>query len=117
MSSHREPSPTLALIIRPGAMAFRLPSADTDIHLVRREPLKRILLALCDRRLSGPGVGLDKDELLAAGSPGERMTAEAGQNRVHVALATLRKLGLRAYLVTGEDGYSLSSKTRVILEP
>ncbi|MEM6991151.1 MAG: hypothetical protein AAF721_11655 [Myxococcota bacterium] len=35
------------------------------------------------------------------------MAARAGANRVYVALTTLRKLGLRDYLLSQDDGYLL----------
>jgi hypothetical protein len=47
------------------------------------------------------------DEIIRAGWPGERMMAEAAMNRVHDALTTLRKLGLRDLLVTTAGGYML----------
>ena len=49
--------------------------------------------------------------------PGEHVRYSAGTNRVHVALSTLRNLGLRTYLVSGPDGYALTSARPLTLEP
>ena len=46
-------------------------------------------------------------ELLEAGWPDERVSKEAGANRVRVALATLRKLGLKDHIQSRADGYLL----------
>ena len=47
------------------------------------------------------------DEILEAAWPGERMAPDAAANRLHVALATLRKLGLRDALKSGGGAYWL----------
>ncbi len=47
------------------------------------------------------------DDLLAAGWPGEKVLPFAGRNRVHVALTTLRGMGLRDVLLSDGDGYHL----------
>jgi hypothetical protein len=53
------------------------------------------------------------DALLAAGWPGERVSAEAGMQRVRVAVSTLRKLGLAAVIETVEGGYRLDPRATV----
>lgn len=55
------------------------------------------------------------DEILAAGWPGERPVGESGPNRVYVALATLRRLGLREFLLTHEGGYLLDPAVPLLL--
>ncbi|MCY1054658.1 tetratricopeptide repeat protein [Nannocystis sp. SCPEA4] len=104
------------LIIRAGARGFRVPGADQDVDLHRRAPLRRIVVALARKRLDAPGEALALEELLDAGWPGERVRDSAGANRVHVALSTLRNLGLRAFLVSGPDGYALTSASPCLLE-
>jgi hypothetical protein len=51
-----------------------------------------------------------------AGWPGERIGADAAANRVRVALTTLRKLGLRDVIKTGQGGYLLDPAMAVTLE-
>ena len=55
--------------------------------------------------MASPGASLSLSELLAAGWPGESMVAHAGANRVYAAIATLRKMGLKPYLLRRDDGY------------
>jgi hypothetical protein len=76
------------------------------IDLRRRLLLRRIVLALVEHHLSVPGEALSPAALIEAGWPGERMTAASGRNRLHVALATLRALGLRPWLHRCARGYS-----------
>jgi predicted ATPase/predicted negative regulator of RcsB-dependent stress response len=90
------------------------------VSLERRGSLRRLVLALVQRRLGeGDGLaadrgrGLSVDELAEAGWPGERVLVEAAQTRVRVAVATLRKLGLRGLLVTRDDGYVLDPAVEV----
>lgn len=86
----------------------------TTIDLMRRGSLYRILEALLDRRENSPDRGLSVDELFTAGWPGERVLAAAAQTRVRVAVATLRKLGLRDVLVTRDDGYLVSPDVTIV---
>jgi predicted ATPase/Tfp pilus assembly protein PilF len=104
------------LRVRPDGRAFRPPGAPADVDLRRRAPLQRIVRVLARRRLDAPGEALGLEELLAAGWPGERVRDSAGANRVHVALSTLRNLGLRGLLVTSADGYALSSAVPCVLD-
>ena len=55
-------------------------------------------------------------ELLAAGWPGENPSHEAGLNRVYVALSSLRKMGLRELLHSGDDGYQLEPRVVVSIQ-
>jgi hypothetical protein len=100
---------TAALLIGEDALWFTLPSdsgaAAERVSLARRGPLRRLLRTLIRRRLDAPGEALDRDALLAAGWPGQRVQFEAGSRRVRVAVAALRSLGLRAVLLTRDDGY------------
>lgn len=83
---------------------FRAPGGD-DVDLSKRHPLRRMVAALAHHRVTAPGDTLGFDELLAAGWPDERIAQAAALNRLHVALTTLRKLGLRDLLRSGERGY------------
>ncbi|MEZ4399817.1 MAG: AAA family ATPase [Kofleriaceae bacterium] len=97
------------------AVEVRVPGEPQAIDLRRRAPLRRIVLALVAQRLRAPGEALAQDELVAAGWPGEYISHGAAGNRLHVALSTLRKLGLRPYLHSGEHGYFLAPGVAVEL--
>ncbi len=110
------PPPPSAAVARPGAISvgesgrwFGIPGSDR-VSLQRRRALRLILKALLEQRLSAPGSALGQAELLEAGWPGERVKHEAGTLRVYNALSTLRKLGLRAVLLSRDDGYLLDPK-------
>ncbi len=81
------------------------------IDLARRGSLRRMLVALVDAQPSRRS--LDGAALTSAGWPNERILADAAATRVRVAIATLRKLGLRDVLVTRDDGYRLDPDLRV----
>lgn len=82
--------------------------------LTRRGSLKRILRALLAASRTGEHAALDKDALLAAGWPGERLHPDAASKRLRVAIATLRSFGLRDVLRTRDDGYVLDARARVV---
>ncbi len=102
----------LSLRLSKGARAFVSPEGDSA-SLERRGSLRKILLALAERHGTRPDEGLSVEDLSAAGWPGERVLVEAAQTRVRVAVATLRKLGLRHTLVTRDDGYLLDPNVRI----
>lgn len=103
-------------VVRADGRGFRLPGAQRDVDLSRRAPLQRILRALALRRIEAPGAPLDLGEIIGAGWPGERIAERAANNRVHVALTTLRKLGLRDMLVAEAGGYALRPVGAFVLE-
>ncbi|MBI2394115.1 MAG: hypothetical protein HYV09_31375 [Deltaproteobacteria bacterium] len=77
-----------------------------------RSPLRRILAGLVTRweqRAASCSV-LDVGEL---GWPGEQPDPEAGANRVYVAIATLRRLGLRDLIVRTDEGYALDPRRSI----
>src|SRR5690606_37177277 len=94
------------LAIGPDAAWFEPPNG-SRVDIARRRTLRRVLARLGVERRERPGAGLSADELFAAGWPGERVDPRCALNRVRVALATLRKLGLREHHRTRPDGYSL----------
>jgi hypothetical protein len=85
---------------------------DGQQHLLGR-PHGRIMAAFIERHREAPGTALTTQDLLQAGWPGERVVAEAGVNRVYVALTQLRRMGLRSVLEYSEGGYRLAPRTVV----
>ncbi|WP_438031064.1 hypothetical protein [Sorangium sp. So ce233] len=75
--------------------------------------LSRIVTALVDRHDEAPDASLSLQDLLAAGWPGERPVADAGANRVYVALTQLRRMGLRDIIERNEHGYRLAPRAVV----
>jgi len=102
--------PTLRL--GPGAAWFAWGDA-APVDLSKRGPLRRLLVTLADRHARAPGRGLAVDALADGAWPGERVLPTAAATRVRVAIATLRRLGLRAALVTREDGYLLDPSVQL----
>lgn len=77
------------------------------------DALSRIVTALVDQHGDAPDASLSLQDLLEAGWPGERPVAEAGANRVYVALTQLRRMGLRDVIERSEHGYRLAPRTVV----
>ncbi len=86
------------------------------VDLLRRGPLRRILAALVEHRRARPEEALGQDALVGHGWPGERLLADAASTRVRVAIATLRRFGLREVLRTRDDGYLLDPAVEVEVE-
>ena len=88
----------------------------TDVvDLSRNKLLARLLRALAQERLSSPGSSLTVNALMEIGWPGEKMRRDAGQNRVYVAIAALRRAGLAGELERDEVRYRLRPVLRVEL--
>ena len=85
---------------------------DPELRLEPRA-IPRVLKKLLDHRLGAPGDPLSFDALLECGWPGERILPLAAASRVHAVLSSLRRLGLRAYLLTREDGWLLDPERPV----
>lgn len=83
--------------------------------LSHRVPTRRILACLLEQHRRAPGAGVSSERLIAAGWPGEHVLREAGLHRVHVAIATLRRLGLGNRIVKQSDGYRLDVGIEVII--
>lgn len=101
-------APADALLVGPDAEWFRAPGGISQ-SLASHGPVRRMLLALLREHASPTQKGLDVDSLREAGWPDERMSPDAAANRVHVALAELRRRGLRPFLERRSDGYTLSA--------
>jgi tetratricopeptide (TPR) repeat protein len=86
------------------------------INLARRTVHRRLVQRLVRERLTAPGTPLSLAELVAAGWPGEKLSGPSAQNRLHVALATLRADGLREHLKREPEGYLLDPAIEVRVE-
>lgn len=111
-STRRLGGPGPELVVDAEGRWFETPG-EPRVDLGRRRALRRILKALLARRVKTPDVASTLDEILAAGWPGEQVQHGAGVLRVYNAVSTLRKLGLRAYLVSRDDGYLLDPRVPV----
>jgi hypothetical protein len=67
--------------------------------------LRRIVTALADLHRRAPGAVFTLTDLVEIGWPGERLIREAKANRVYVALAQLRQMGMRDIIEHREGGY------------
>ena len=84
------------------------PADGPRVSLEGRFALARVLRALVDARVQSPGCGVDVHDLLALAWPGQRPVGDSGPHRVHVAISTLRRLGLGDALTRAEQGYLLA---------
>ncbi len=85
---------------------FEAPGAERT-SLGRRRTLRRLLATMAHERLHRPGTTMTVDALVEAGWPGQKILPRAAANRVYVAIATLRRMGLANTLITDGQGYML----------
>ncbi len=85
------------------------------IDLGSRAPLRRLVWELALRRILEPGLGADIASLVDATWPGERLRADSAAHRLHVALSTLRRLGLRDAIDSDGEGYRLAPGSSIRL--
>ena len=107
-------TPGRLLAVGPEGRWFEL-DGGPRVSLARRRALQPLFAFLVRLREQRPGVGASWRELLAAGWPGEKVVASAGQRRAYVAIATLRSLGLAEVLLHLDDGYLLDPDARLRL--
>jgi len=105
-----------ALVVSPGGASFRTPEGAEVVELPNRSPLRRILEHLAVKRIEAPGEVVTIETIIGVGWPGERIASDAALNRAYVALASLRKMGLRGLLVHGAGGYALAQSVVVRIE-
>lgn len=86
------------------------------VDLARKPLLARTVLALADHHAQHRPEALDVETLAASMWPGEKIGINARRNRVRVAVATLRQLGLADVLQTEGSGYRLSDAWAVVVE-
>lgn len=101
------------LVVDRSERQIHVPGRVRWVRFGRQTVLWRLLVELCEARLRTPGQAVAHDQLIAAGWPGQTVAASSAQNRLHVALNSLRKLGLRAVMLTRDDGYLISPSVRV----
>lgn len=104
-SESKPPAPIRTLLVGPDTAWFEI-DGERRVDMSRRSTSRAILDGLVDAAASGRGE-VTVDELLAMGWPGEKMTRSSALNRLYVALATLRSMGLRDVLERGPRGYVL----------
>jgi predicted ATPase len=110
-------APTPTLKIAADGTWFLLPDG-TRVELLRQKRLRTVLLALARSHVTTAQRAMSAQEIFAASWPGERAGAAAAANRVHVAMSTLRSLGLRSLIVrNGEGGYSFDPSVWVEMAP
>jgi hypothetical protein len=100
-----------ALTVHASGAWFRAPGAHRKVSLGVGP--SRILATLAERHQISPGAPVGTFDLVTAGWPDEAVAPLAGANRVYVAIASLRKLGLERFLVRTKDGYALDPGARV----
>lgn len=83
------------------------------VDLARRPLLRCLLGTLAEQRVRAPSQVIGLAALAQVAWPHERYLPEVHLNRLHVALSTLRKLGLRRVLVREELGYRLDPAVEV----
>jgi hypothetical protein len=87
-----------------------------QLDLSKRPSLRGIVLALGREWQSHPGRSVPAAEVFSAGWPNEKASDSSVSHRVQVAISTLRGLGLREFILTGEDGYFIDSDIAVVVE-
>jgi hypothetical protein len=107
------PDTSPALQIARDGTWFRV-ADEAPIDLRTRFALARVLRALADLRDRAPGETLSLEALVQAGWPQEQLIADSGANRAYVAIATLRKLGLRERIERREGGYRLAPRATIV---
>jgi hypothetical protein len=99
--------PSSCMVVVGDSLRFRTKSDGEWIDLTTRRVLRQILERLVDERLTAPGKAVPASALIDAGWPGERLTSASSANRLHVALGTLRKLGLEEIIERSGGGWRI----------
>lgn len=80
------------------------------VNLRKYATLAALLQRLGEARARAPGVALAPDALIADLWPGQKLLRRAAHNRLHVAICTLRRLGLAGVLRFTREGYQLDPR-------
>lgn len=86
---------------------------ETRCPVAKYRAASRMLAVLATSRERAPGTAMSVNALFRAGWPGEHIQKSSAANRVRVALAALRSLGLRDVLLHNGDGYLLDASIAV----
>ncbi|UJR81528.1 hypothetical protein [Sandaracinus amylolyticus] len=109
--------PTPGLVIAHDGRWFSL-EGSRPIDLESRPVLRRTLAVLAEARVAEPGVTVARATLVARLWPEDaRLGERLLENRMNVAIATLRRLGLRDAIRTGDRGYRLREDLAVTIDP
>lgn len=98
--------------VGPGGAWFKIDGALVDLR--RRATLARVFALLVDQRERQPGGAASVEAILAAGWPGERISASSGAQRVHTAVWTLRRLGGSELIARDEQGYFINPDVSLV---
>jgi hypothetical protein len=105
VSTETDPFPPDVLVVESRARWFRPPPRGR-VELRRQRRLQLRLFTLAKARLAAAAdQGVSVDDLFRSAWPEQRVFRTAMVNRVKVAVATLRKLGLDGVLITQDGGY------------
>jgi hypothetical protein len=107
------PPPTAVLRLGEGLSWFSLTGGER-VDLSRRPVIRSLLGALAEHHEAHPGTMMEREALIARAWPGEHYAPQAHMNRLHVALSTLRSLGLRGLLERSERGYRLDPRVELL---
>lgn len=103
-----------SLVVARNGTSFRLGDG-VVVPLGQRPLLARLLLALARARIANPDGPVSGERLAEAVWPNERMLPAARKNRLHVAITTLRSLGLRPVLTSSPGGYRIDCDVAVVI--
>ena len=106
-------TPSNALVVSADAQRFRPPGGAWH-DFGRKASARRILAAFVELHQRGDGGTLSVEDIFRAGWGDQKINADSISNRVYVALSDLRKRGLGAVLLRGEDGYHLDPAVRIV---
>jgi predicted ATPase len=95
-----------AFVVQKDGRWFQVPG-QPPVRCDTRHLARRLVLRLVAERTAAPGKAVSRDDLFDAGWPGEKVVPYSARNRLHVAMATLRRLGLRTVLLSTDAGYLL----------
>ncbi len=112
--AHRSGAAQPGLLVHGEEGWIQLPDG-ARVDVARRANTRRVLWCLVRARLDRPDRPVALDELVAAGWPGERIRTESARARVYTAINTLRRWGLKPYLLTRDRGYLLDPEVSCTL--